>query len=135
MSSISLDGTRLAMTRSETSSRDIWLRDIATGKETRLTNLANLSADPEWSPDSRWMAFVDRGREIKIVPAEGGAARTLFASEPGSKPITGLVPANWTADSKKVVFRIPGKGWAVATYGGFAPVCTSRMLTRKRTWE
>lgn len=126
VSSISPDGTRLAMTRSETSSRDIWLRDIATGKETRLTNLANLSADPEWSPDSRWMAFVDRGREIKIVPAEGGAARTLFASEPGSKPITGLVPANWTADSKKVVFRIPGKGlFAVAVTGGeLAPVCT-----------
>jgi len=125
-SSISPDGTRLATSRSEMSSRDIWIRDIATGRETRLTNLASVSADPVWSPDSRWMAFVDRGREIKIVSAEGGTPRTVFTTEPGSKPSAGLAPTNWTSDSKKVVFRVPGRGlFAVPAAGGTpTPVCT-----------
>ena len=42
--SISPDGKRLALIRPELSSRDIWIRDIATGKEVRLTNLINSSA-------------------------------------------------------------------------------------------
>jgi Tol biopolymer transport system component len=135
--SISPDGKRLAITRPEMSSRDIWLRDITTGEETRLTNLVSVSADPVWSPDSRWMAFADQGREIKIVPVEGGAAKTLFTTEPGSQQIAGLVPTNWTSDSKKVVFRVPGKGlFSVAAAGGEpAPVCTFENADEEKKHE
>ena len=125
-SSISPDGTRLAMTRSEMSSHGIWVRSIATGEEVRVTNLLPASEDPVWAPNSRWMAFVDRGREVKIVPADGGAARALFTTEPGAKPMVGLAVTNWTSDSKKVVFRVPGKGlFAVLAAGGEPEaVCT-----------
>jgi Tol biopolymer transport system component len=125
-SSISPDGTRLAMVRSELSSRDIWIKDIATGNEIRLTNLMNVSADAVWSPDSRWLAFADRDREIKSVPAGGGPVRTLFATDPDSLRIKGLAPANWTSDSTKVVFRVPSKGlFAVPAGGGDPePICT-----------
>ena len=81
--SISPDGKRLVLSRSFLSSRDLWTRDVVTGKEVRLTNGANCSSDPVWSPDSRAIAFADQGREIKVIQADGGPGATLFTMEPG----------------------------------------------------
>ena len=124
-SAISPDGTRLAIIRSEMSSRDIWVRNVATGTENRLTNLVTANGDPVWSPDGQWIAFGDRVREIKSVPAAGGAVRTLFAIESGSPDLTGLGPTGWSSDSRKLVFRVPGKGlFSAPVAGGPAePVC------------
>jgi Tol biopolymer transport system component len=117
--SISPDGKRLALIRPELSSRDIWIRDIATGKEVRLTNLINSSADAVWSPDSQWIAFADRDRDIKVVPTDGGPLRTLFTTDPNSRDTAGIAPTGWTSDSKKVIFHVPSKGlFAVPAAGG-----------------
>ena len=107
--SVSPDGKRLLLARSELSSRDLWVRDVATGKEARLTTGVTVSADPAWSPDSRWIAFADRDRAIKVVSVDGGSVRSLFT--PGAADTTaGIVPTGWTADSKKVVYHIPAGG-------------------------
>jgi Tol biopolymer transport system component len=124
--SISPDGKRLMVIRSELSSRDIWTRDVATGKEVRLTNLISVSADAAWSPDSRWIAFADRDRDIKLVPADGGPLRTLFTTDPASRDTAGIAPTGWTSDSKKVIFHVPSRGlFAVPAAGGASePILT-----------
>jgi len=123
--SLSPDGKRLVLVRSELSSRDLWTRDVASGKEVRLTTQVTVSADQAWSPDSRWIAFADRDREIKVVSVDGGPVRTLFTPGPADNT-AGIVPTGWTPDSRKVVFHIPSKGlFAVAAAGGTSePVLT-----------
>ena len=117
--SLSPDGKRLVLVRSELSSRDLWTRDVASGKEVRLTTQVTVSADQAWSPDSRWIAFADRDREIKVVSVDGGPVRTLFTPDPKDTITAGIVPTGWTPDSRKVVFHIPSKGlFAVADAGG-----------------
>jgi Tol biopolymer transport system component len=124
-SSISPDGKQLAVIRSELSSRDIWIRKLVNGTETRLTNLMILSSDPVWSPDSRWIAFADRDRDIKIVSVPGGALKTLFTTDSNAKNTGGIALTGWTSDSKKLVFQIPSRGlFAAAVAGGEPePVC------------
>jgi len=120
-SSMSPDGKRLILVRSELSSRDLWTRDAASGKEIRLTTNMAVSADETWSPDSRWIAFADRDREIKIVSADGGTVRTLFTPDAKDASAAGIAPTGWTADSKKVVYQIPAKGLFAVSGAGGAP--------------
>ena len=116
---LSPDGKRLALVRSELSSRDIWTRDVATGKEVRLTTLVSVSGDAAWSPDGRWIAFADRDREIKVVSVDGGPVRTLFTPDSKDPNTAGIAATGWTSDSRKVTFHIPSRGlFAVPAAGG-----------------
>src|SRR5690349_14443836 len=71
----------------------LWRIDLATLKQTRITSGKFMVADPEWSPDSKSIAFlwnptgaVDDGNltDIAIVPASGGAVRKLTVLPQGS---------------------------------------------------
>jgi dipeptidyl aminopeptidase/acylaminoacyl peptidase len=71
----------------------LWRIDLATLKQTRITSGKFMVADPEWSPDSKSIAFlwnptgaVDDGNltDIAIVPASGGAVRKLTVLPEGS---------------------------------------------------
>lgn len=121
------DGTMIAFTMLDTLSRQVrdwrkkkwdhiiqdeipqynhlWLVELATGKQRRLTSGAFMVAAPKWSPDSRSLAFtwnptgnVDDGNlsDIAVVPAAGGAIRKLGAL-PGSS-------ASWSPDSKWIAW-------------------------------
>jgi len=51
------DGKKLLFTGRRNNQYDIWSVDIATKKETALTNLATLDDGPEYSPDGKWIYF------------------------------------------------------------------------------
>ena len=51
------DGKRLIFTGHRNKQYDIWAVDIATKKETQLTNLATLDDGSEYSPDGKWIYF------------------------------------------------------------------------------
>src|SRR5262249_38809807 len=82
----------------------LWTIDVASGKQTRITSGSFMVADPRWSPDSKWIAFVwnptgavDDGNlsDIAIVSAQGqgrGALRKL-----GALPDGGYV---WSPDGR-----------------------------------
>ena len=53
----SLDGKKLIFTGQRKKQFDIWSIDIATKKETPLTNLPTLDDGPELSPDGKWIYF------------------------------------------------------------------------------
>ncbi len=51
------DGKQLIFTGQRNNQYDIWAVDIATKKETQLTNTPTLDDAPEYSPDGKWIYF------------------------------------------------------------------------------
>lgn len=51
------DGKKLVFTGQRNNQYDIWSVDIATKKETQLTNTPALDDSPEYSPDGKWIYF------------------------------------------------------------------------------
>ena len=51
------DGKKLIFTGQRNKQFDIWSIDIATKKETALTNTATLDDSPEYTPDGKWIYF------------------------------------------------------------------------------
>jgi len=84
----------------------IWLLDTQTGATQRLTTGGKRDAEPRWSPDGRWLAFVrvavgddDDGPQLWIIPMAGGEARQLTHMR------RGVGAPFWSADSRWVGFE------------------------------
>ena len=80
----------------------IWLVSTEGGEPFQLTNGPNGDSDPQWSPDSRRLAFVskrgDGKTQIWIIPIGGGEAKQLtHASNGASSP-------RWSSDGKRIAF-------------------------------
>jgi dipeptidyl aminopeptidase/acylaminoacyl peptidase len=82
----------------------LWRIDLASGKQTRITSGKFMVADPEWSPDSKSIAFlwnptgaVDDGNltDIAIVPAGSAGSGTL--RKLGALPDGGF---EWSPDGR-----------------------------------
>ncbi len=56
-SSLSADGRRLAFVSNRSGSRDIWLKDLESGKETALTSTSADEFGPEISPDGNTVGY------------------------------------------------------------------------------
>lgn len=75
---ISPDGRLVAFRMRETNWEDnsyirqLWVADVATGKSFQLTRGKKSIEGFEWSPDSRWLAFVTEREQSAIVPPEPG---------------------------------------------------------------
>ena len=113
--SISPDGQKLALIRQN----EIWLRDIATGKEVNLTTGQNMNWSTLWSPDSQWIAFVDSDKNIKVISLKGGPPKTLLSDDQSLEKPEDMTPTSWSSDSRKVIFHVRSKGlFAVPSTGG-----------------
>src|SRR5580765_7135050 len=106
----------------------LWRIDVATSKQTRLTSGKFMASDPEWSPDSKSIAFlrnptgaVDDGNltDIAIVPASGGTPRKLGVLPQGGfewSPDGRWLAWAGTSDWKKHVEK--SDLWVCAASGG-----------------
>ena len=112
--SISPDGQKLALIRQD----EIWLRDIATGKDVSLTTGQNMNWNTLWSPDSHWIAFVDSDKNIKVVSLKGGPPRTLVPADQKLEKPEEMTPMNWSSDGRKVIFHVPSKGLFAVPFAG-----------------
>ncbi|NQU80203.1 MAG: PD40 domain-containing protein, partial [Bacteroidetes bacterium] len=117
-SSISPDGKKLALLKSE--DWDIYLMDIVTKEEVRLTNEHNSIRDISWSPDSKMIAFIDIPGNIYVVPTRGGPSKMVIKADPEAvKAKDGIGISGWTSDSKKLLFQVPSRGlFAILVSGG-----------------
>lgn len=113
--SISPDRQKLALIRQN----EIWVRDIATGKDVSLTTGQNMNWNTLWSPDSQWIAFVDSDKNIKIVSLKGGPPRMLVSADQSLEKPVEMMPTSWSSDGREVIFHVPSKGlFAVPSAGG-----------------
>lgn len=90
--------------------------------ETKLSDL-QVSSPPQPSPDGSLVAFVS-GKDLYVMPSEGGTPRKLATGEMAEGQRLG-----WTPDSSKVGYMtldpaIPGseQGWAVDVTGDSRPL-------------
>lgn len=77
------DGTQVAFSSARTGNWELFVIDIATGRETRLTNELALDLAPTWSPDGRELAFLsNRGGAwaVHILDLRTGQVRKVIAT-------------------------------------------------------
>lgn len=110
---VSPDGARVAyaITRRDKPGRprtETWIRNIATGVETRLGTDATGASTPRWSPDGKELAFIGHVGDstgIAVAAVDGSGIRFL-ASVTGTNhvlPSTGERIA-WSPDGRQIAY-------------------------------
>lgn len=104
---ISPDGRYVAYQVQETNWEDnafeteIWIAVTSTGERYQLTNAKKSSSNPQWSPDSKRIAFVsdrDGKRQLYAIAPNGGEALQLTTLE------TGVNGFAWSTDGRRIAF-------------------------------
>jgi len=99
------DGSQLAFSsdRAEMGNLDLWVRDLKTGRERRLTTTPMTDNGASWSPDGRRIAFLNMlphqmGAAVCVVDVRTGKVSQLWRSvqRPPSNP-------TWSSDGKTLL--------------------------------
>ena len=100
---LSLDGTRAAVSRTLNGNQDIWIVDLKQGTTTRLTSDPAAERTAAFSPDGSRVAFVsDRGGSTGIyVKASSGAGNEELLFKSG--PVQAL--DEWTRDGRFLIYQ------------------------------
>jgi len=113
------DGSRLAYTVENNDGpgrpySQIWIVSLNDGKAIRIGGEKEVSSEPAWSPDGRWLAFKGHDGDkasLMIAQPDGAAKRSLSAMQGTNCPLpsTGNAIA-WSPDGKKIAFinSVPG---------------------------
>ena len=81
---------------------DLWLGSLTAGTAARITTHEGTEKQPRFSPDGKWIAFTgeyDGGKDVYVMPAEGGAPRRLTFDPFGAEMVA------WNPDGKNILFR------------------------------
>ena len=115
--SFSPDGTQIVFTQrmlAENNSQrttGLWTVDLNTGKLTPLVKSDSGAYDGTWSPDGKWIAFIQRdgtSNDLWVVPASGGEPVRLTQGK-------SLVSPVWSPDSSQIAFfEVDGKSFKVS---------------------
>jgi Tol biopolymer transport system component len=95
------DGTRLAYSSDKDGTANVYVLDLATRKERRLTNLRESAGlNPVWSPDGKQIAYQSQEGTVYVIDAAGGAPREVIRTtyEPG-RP-------SWSANGKALSLAV-----------------------------
>ncbi len=87
----------------------LWLCSAFGGEPRRLTTAGEKDAEPRWSPDGRWIAFVakrlgvgnekgDEETQVYLIAPDGGEARRI------TEIPTGAFGIKWFPDSRRIAF-------------------------------
>ena len=130
---LSPDGTQIAMFRKSPNDKtgQLYLMEVASGAQTRLTDNARDNWFPAWSPDGEWIAYISQesednsGDEIYLIRVDGTGERNLTNNDSWEYGVS------WSPEGDRIVFGSERDGvWGlyildVAT-GEDAPLVTSQ---------
>jgi Tol biopolymer transport system component len=113
---LSPDGKKLALIGKE---GDIWVREIASGKETRLTQTPSYKYWCFWSPNSELIAYLDDLGGLYVVSAKGGEPRPLIRSDSDFiKEGNYAWPTGWTSDNQMILCQVYRRGLCAIPISG-----------------
>lgn len=81
---------------------DLWLGSISAKTARRITTDPGIETNARFSPDGKRVAFTanyDGGRDVYVMPLEGGAPKRLTYDP------SGAFVQGWTPDGAKVIYR------------------------------
>lgn len=97
------DGTQIAYISDKNGEFNIWLRDVASGKEKLLTHdLKTYIFDLQWSPDSKKILWNDKNNRLNLTEVASGKTETVETS--GVSPIHSYY---WSPNSKYITYVRP----------------------------
>ena len=116
----------------------VWVMEIAGGKAWRLAGEKELTSDPVWSPDGRWIAYVGSARdnsELMIAHPDGSGAMSLAPVKGTNSPSRGQGnDLTWSPDSQRIAFVSTTPGPETADASG-DPMVITRCLYKPDDWE
>jgi len=121
-SSMTMDGETLAFVeKHEESNYDIYFLNVRDGRVTPFVHSRFYEAEPEFSPDGKWITYVtdESGRyEVYVQPFPKSGSRWQISHKGGRGPI-------WAPDGGRLYYRSIGDGnevWVVdvQTHSGFS---------------
>jgi dipeptidyl aminopeptidase/acylaminoacyl peptidase len=104
---LSPDGRRIAFTADAAGARQAFVMDMRSGLARQVTASEHAVADPQWSPDGSWLAFV-REKAIWIVGVDGSRP-TIVADHPAGQRLP-----RWAPDGRRIAFLSRRRGWTQA---------------------
>jgi Tol biopolymer transport system component len=131
------DGSRIAFTAEAGGVRQLFVKDLASGEERRLTSGDFDDIQPAWSPDGRVLAFVrSRLAGARLEPGDvfgfyaGGDVWTLdLASHREGRLIENAFNPSWSPDGKQIAVDASWAGgrriWTVGSGGSNPAQMTS----------
>jgi Tol biopolymer transport system component/imidazolonepropionase-like amidohydrolase len=98
------DGTQIAFVSDREGKADIWLLDIASGEQRRITDVPKPANSPVWSPDGTKLAYLaDSGNSIFISATVNVLDLATGADIIVADTIFGPSVPSWSPDGSKVV--------------------------------
>ncbi len=121
------DGGRIVYGCDRSGTMDLWLLDVTTGNERRLTTLPGAEVAPAWSPNGRTIAFQDQTGATSTVDV--GTGRIAHLDGPRFAPGR----PSWSPDGKRIALA------ALKPYGrrfreGTNQILTIDVATKAATW-
>ena len=122
------DGRTLAYSTDRGGKLDIWLRDMATGAERKLTAHKDAALSAAWSRDGKTIAFLDQTGSLHTVDVARGAIKQVFGAiwEPG-KP-------SWSPDGKTLALAA-FKPYSARFREGLSEILTVDVATGAATYQ
>jgi eukaryotic-like serine/threonine-protein kinase len=109
---LTLDGRRLFFSSNRTGNRDIWVKDLATGKETNLTNTPVGENRPTITRDGSKLAcrLMERpDASIQVMAVSQDSTGVPQSGVPQKVSVSGRCgyPWSWSSDGAKLIYNCP----------------------------
>jgi eukaryotic-like serine/threonine-protein kinase len=85
--------------------------DVYSVAEQKSTQFAKSGAEPQFSPDGKWIAYIEiPGRQVVVKPFSGAGGRVQISNVSGSSQ------PRWSRDGKKIFFVQPDRKLMVVAF-------------------